>query len=367
VTTMNRTILTLCYGPLLGLVMGAAAHAAPAPTQKVQAASAIKWHPGHYMMMRNNHNKDAADLGYVRLLANEPTVVGILRDWKWRDVETSQGVYDFSEMDAYVAAVQSLSTPKRLIIRIENRIFGGQTGHAVPDYMLSDPAYLGGDIPIGNGVAARIWDAPVMDRYIALIQAMAQRYDSNPYVEGISSSESAIGFSAAYPAPATFSNGALVTQLQRYTAAARLAWAHSNIFIETNYLGSDANMQALIDTAVGKQAVVGGPDVIPERTIQSDEIVRGAAGTGTDYRGTVAIKSEVQYPELGQKWQFTPLQLYDIAYNINHANYMLWERNDYYGSQAQQWVNGILPFIRSVNGKTHTACPKSYTGGCATN
>ena len=314
---MNRTILTLCYGPLLGLVMGAAAHAAPAPTQKVQAASAIKWHPGHYMMMRNNHNKDAADLGYVRLLAN--------------------------------------------------RIFGGQTGHAVPDYMLSDPAYLGGDIPIGNGVAARIWDAPVMDRYIALIQAMAQRYDSNPYVEGISSSESAIGFSAAYPAPATFSNGALVTQLQRYTAAARLAWAHSNIFIETNYLGSDANMQALIDTAVGKQAVVGGPDVIPERTIQSDEIVRGAAGTGTDYRGTVAIKSEVQYPELGQKWQFTPLQLYDIAYNINHANYMLWERNDYYGSQAQQWVNGILPFIRSVNGKTHTACPKSYTGGCATN
>jgi hypothetical protein len=331
------------------------------------ATTGIKWHPGHYMSIRNGHKYDSLDLRYVGMLANEPTVTGILRDWKWRDIETSKGVYDFSEIDAFVNALQSLPTPKRIIIRIENRIFGGHTGTAVPEYLQNDPTYLGGSVPMSSGVVARIWDAPVMDRLIALMQALAQRYDSNPYVEGISSSETAIGFSAAYPAPATFSSSALLTQLQRYTDAARLAWAHSNIFVETNYLGSDSQMQAFINTSVSDQAVVGGPDVVPGRDLQSDKVVNGEKGSGTDYRGVVAIKAEVQTPELGEKWSFEPNALYDLAYTVNRCNFMLWDRNDFYGGPDQKWTTGILPFIRSVNGKTVSVCPSSYQGRCVTN
>jgi hypothetical protein len=66
------------------------------------------------------------------------------------------------------------------------------------------------------------------------------------------------------------------------------------------------------------------------------------------------------------KYKFLPAELYAQAYNINHANYMLWDRSDYYGTAAQQWATGILPFLRSVSGKTYSACPKSYASGCAT-
>jgi hypothetical protein len=372
-------LFTAAAAFLLAVTAHAAPAASPASTQPCTAVSAgcagaaaiagaaIKWHPGQYMSLENNHKYDDIDQRYISQIGGEPTVTGILRNWNWRDIETSRGVYDFSSIDTYLKTVTSLSSKKRMIIRIDNRVFGGQTGSTVPDYLKSDPAYMGGAVPMANGVVARIWDAPVMDRYIALIQALAQRYDSNPYVEGISTSETAIGFSSAYPAPATFSTGTLLAQLQRYMIAARLAWAHSAVFVETNYFGSDSQMQALIDSAVKNQAVIGGPDVIPGTAIQSDQVMLGAAGTGADYRRIVAIKSEVQLPELGLKYKFMPAELYAQAYNVSHANYMLWDRNDYYGTSAQQWVSGILPFIRSVGGKTYTDCPRSYSSGCATN
>jgi hypothetical protein len=344
-------------------VVGCSAPAAP-PPQAAELHNGIKWHPGQYMSLRNSHKYDEANQDSIKQIGNEPAIAGVLRDWSWRDIETNKGAYDFSDIDEYLKTVASVK--KHLIIRIENRVFGAQSGSAVPNYLKSDPTYQGGEIAMDNGVVARIWDAPVMDRYIALMQALAQRYDSNPNVEGISTSESAVGFSDKYPAPASYSPPALLTQLERYVAAVRQAWAHSAVFIDTNYLGTDAQMQALIDFAVDNAAVIGGPDVLPGKHIQSDQIMTGAAGNGTDYRGVVAIKSEIQMPELGLKYKFQPAELYAEAYNTNHANYMLWDRSDYFGTPAQQWASGVLPFLRTVNGKVYTNCPKSYTKGCVT-
>lgn len=344
-------------------IVACSAPAAP-PPQAAELHNGIKWHPGQYMSLRNSHKYDEVDQDYIKQIGNEAAITGVLRDWNWRDLETSKGVYDFSDIDEYLKTVAAVK--KHLIIRIENRVFGAQTGSAVPAYLKSDPAFMGGETPMDNGVVARIWDAPVMDRYIALIQALAQRYDSNPNVEGISTSETAIGFSDKYRAPASYSPPALLIQLERYVAAARQAWSHSAVFIDTNYLGTDAQMQSLIDFAVDNAAVIGGPDVIPGTRIQSDQIMQGAAGNGTDYRGIVAIKSEIQVPELGMRYKFQPAELYNQAYNTSHANYMLWDRSDYFGTPAQQWASGILPFLRSVNGKVYSDCPKSYAKGCIT-
>jgi hypothetical protein len=340
-----------------------------------QNRSTIKWHPGHYMSLRNNHKYDSEDQGYITQIGNEPTITGILRDWNWRDLETSKGVYDFSGIDTYLNTVKSLPTRKRMIIRIENRVFGKQTGTTVPDYLKTDPAYQGGEVPMGNGVVARIWDRPVMDRLIALYQALAVRYDSDPYVEGISTSETSIGFSTDYPAPATYSPDALLTQLERFVAATRAAWPHSNVFVETNYLGSNSQMESFIKYCMVNQSTVGGPDTwnrayvtTGKRALQSDAVVTGTKGSGTDYRGIIAIKSEVEATELGGYIAtFTPAEVYDVAFNIMHANFIVWDRNDYYGGPEQQWTTGILPFIRSVGGKTYTNCPSSFTSSCEAN
>ncbi len=336
------------------------------------SSSAIKWHPGHYMSLRSRNRNQALEFGYLDAIANETTVRGVLVGWTWKDLEKSKGVYDFTSIDNYVNKLKSLSKPKRLIIRIEERGWSS-TATSVPQYLKTDPAYNGGETPMSNGVVARVWEAPVMDRLIALYKALADRYDGNPYVEGISGSETSIGFDSTNR-PSTFSPGAYLTQLKRYISAARSNWKHSQVFVDSNYLGSDAQMEELIKYAQANMAAVGGPDTLVrawvisgKRALQSDTIVRGERGSGTDYRGVIALKSEVQDSEIGGRLaSFTATEMYDTAYNIMHSNYIFWDRNNYTGGTEQRWDTGILPLIRSVDGKTYTQCPTSFQGRCDT-
>jgi len=326
------------------------------------------------MSIRDRHRDPATELPQLDALKNESSVKGALITWKWRDLETAKGVYDFSSIDTYLNRLKALGTSKRLIIHVYDRAWSSPTSTTVPEYLKNDAIYKGGEIPMANGVVARIWETPVMDRFIELTKALGKRYDSDPYVEGIQFSETAIGFSSEYPAPSSFTNSAHLSELKRWTGAARTAWPHTNIFMSTNYIGTDAQMEDLIKYCVQQKAIVGGPDTwsrewveAGKRGLQSDEIVKGNRGSGTDYRGVVGVKNEVQGTELGGYIAtFTPSQVYDVAYNINRAQYILWDRNEYYGGDAQKWTKGILPFIRSVNGKVHTECPSSFGGQCDT-
>jgi hypothetical protein len=340
----------------------------------VGASGTLKWHPGHYMSLRNRHRDPTKELPQIDAIKNESTLKGALITWKWRDLETAKGVYDFTSIDTYLQRIKSLGTSKRLIIHVYDRAWSNPNSTTVPDYLKADPIYNGGEIPMANGVTALIWEQAVMDRYIELTRALGKRYDSDPNVEGIQFSETAMAFSAQYPAPQSFTNAAHLVQIKRLGAAARDAWPHTNVFISTNYLGSDSQMEDLIKYCLNNRLIVGGPDTWTrawvdsgKRALQSDEIVNGNRGSGTDYRGQIGIKSEIQSTELGGYIAtFTPQEVYDVAYNINKAQYILWDRNDYYGGDEQKWATGILPFIRSVNGASHTACPGSFNGACNT-
>lgn len=335
---------------------------------------AIKWHPGHYMSIRNRHRDPAKELPWLDAIKNEPYIKGVLITWKWRDLEKSEGVYDFSSIDLYLNRLKALGTHKRLIIHVYDRAWASHTSTTVPDYLKNDPKYNGGEVPMENGVTSLIWEGVSMDRFIKLHDALGKRYDADPYVEGIQFSETAIGFSASHPAPSSFSNGAHLVQLKRWIAATRKSWPRSNIFMSTNYLGTDSQMEDLIKYCLQYQVFVGGPDTwnrawvdSGKRALQSDEVVNGKRGSGRDYRGDIAVKSEVQATELGGYIAtFTPSEVYDVAHNINKAHYIFWDRNDYYGGTAQKWDTGILPFIRSVKGVTRTSCPPSFKGGCNT-
>lgn len=337
------------------------------------ASGSLKWHPGHYMRLTARHRDPAKELPQIEALSDEPAVAGVQVTWLWRNIEKSKGVYDFSSVDTYLNKVKSLRTPKKIVIRITERGFSSSTTTSVPEYLKTDPIYNGGEVPMGNGVVARIWEAPVMDRLIALYKALGDRYDADPYVEGTSTSETAITFSSTYPAPASYTQTALLTQFKRLTTAIRQYWPHSQNFLSTNYLGTDAQMEDLIKHAQKTFTAVGGPDVWTrawvesgKRALQSDLVVRGERGSGTDYRGVIALKAEVQTPELGGYIaEFTAEELYDTAYNINRANYIFWDRNDFIGGPLSRWDTGILPLIRKVNGKTVTACPSSFQGRCS--
>ena len=95
-------------------------------------AGKMKWHPGHYMMIRSRHRDPAKELPYIDALANEPTVKGALVTWKWMDLEKSKGVYDFSSIDTYLNRLKGLATPKRLIIHVYERAWSSTTAETIP-------------------------------------------------------------------------------------------------------------------------------------------------------------------------------------------------------------------------------------------
>jgi hypothetical protein len=362
----TATSATIKPNPPSQVCIGTACATSPANP----SGEGIKWHPGHYMSIRG-HRKPDIDLPNIDALANEPLIVGILVEWRWADLEKSKGVYDFSQIDTYLKRLKALPTKKRMIIRIEERGFGTPTAtsHApIPSYLQTDPAYGGGEVNFASGTVARIWLQPVMDRYIALFQALGAKYDADPYVEGIGTEETTIGFYPnKSPAPSDFSFDALTTQLKRLVAASRDAWPHSNVFVQTNYLGNPGQMEDLIKSLAANQGFAGGPDTNPASWVkekglsQGERVMNGTAGTGTDYRSVIGVKNEFQVPDFRAGYpDATPAGVWATAWNDDHAHYMVWDRYSWSTDPRQNWSTGILPFIRSIKGQTYTACPSSF-------
>jgi hypothetical protein len=124
----------------------------------------------------------------------------------------------------------------------------------------------------------------------------------------------------------------------------------------------------LIAACAEHRCGAGGPDVLPppEGGTAGDRILRGASGR-VDYRKSMPIAYAVQTPELGgRKGDFTPAELFEHAYGTLQANYIFWVRNTGTGGRHQQWSTGILPFLRSIDGRIHTDCPSSWRNACKT-
>jgi hypothetical protein len=324
--------------------------------------TAIKWHPGHYMLVYLGETQ-ALRLRRFDAIAEEPVIRGAQVRYRWAQLEPHKGVYDFSAIERDLARLQA--NGKRLVIQVMDRNFGkSDSGEGiVPSYLLSDPEYGGGVVKNVGGVVARLWDPAVMDREIALLEALGRRFDAEPFVEGVTSEETAMGL--AKNPPADFSDAAVAEQFNRWIAAVRAAWPRSNVFLYTNFLGK--RLDGLIAECARQRCGAGGPDVLPppHNGTSGDRILRGASG-GVDYRGRIPIAYSVQTPELGGKeGQFTPEQLFDHAYRELRANYIFWVRNTGTGGAAQKWDTGILPYLRSIDGKIHTECPRDWQNACA--
>jgi len=154
----------------------------------------IKHHPGFFVYIGRSKVQYT-----LNLIADNPDFIGIKKVYEWRDIETSKGAYDFSEIISDLAEVQAKG--KRLWIFI--RAFQNQNGHnpKTPTYMWNDTKY-GGNLPYcGNykrtagrgGWLPIIWNSEVQARFEALYTALGTRFNGEPYVEGININETSTG------------------------------------------------------------------------------------------------------------------------------------------------------------------------------
>lgn len=331
------------------------------------AGAGIKWHPGHYMRLSENASQ-SGHFANIDEIAGEGALRGVSLRLFWYELETSKGVYDFSTIDAYLDKIKKVNATARrpgglpelrLVIHVHERKFNASSPSGIiPGYLMSESAYSGGIAKTKNGYIARSWEQPVMDRYIALWQALGKRYDTDPYLEAITTGETTMGFGSEAP-PDSYTSDAMHSQWRRLITAARAAAPHTNIVLNTNMLGTDEQMRATLNHLVSTRAAAGGPDILPGEILQAQRIWTGEVG-GVDYRGNLAIIHSMDAAGLGGgQGDYLPQQVFDFAYKTLRVNYLIWVRNTWAGTAAQQWDSGILPVIRA-NPTLHSACPKSY-------
>lgn len=380
------------------------------------SSNSISWHPGHYAWVHCSPSFDWRQATHVNCIKaaidqiqNDPLVKGVAIRQKWIALEGNvAGDYSagFAALDSILA--YAASKGKRIALELHLQHFGGYGGNMYNFY----PSYLvdsvGGSYGITvfnrpgaqTGLTPRMWQEPTMNRIIAMAQAYGARYGNNTgnnaYLEWYEPmGESAVTVVENGETSAGYTLAGLITQIKRLLPAARAAFPAKGLRWHANYLGSDAQMQDVINLCATLGCIIGGPDVNPRERIQANEIYAGMRGSPIkDYRAITPFVHEVQSPELcGYEGNFTPAELYQFALTGDSANntitvtspqgsYFVWYRNtgecwldsptntqpDY----VRRWTNpaqtlGILPFIRTnPTPALKTTCPTAYTQGCNT-
>lgn len=332
------------------------------------SSNQIKFNPGHYMVSNSrtfssNGNLSQRNIEIDLVKAAGPNVLGYMPYYQWGVFEpTSLGVYTWAILDADYTRLTGIAHPgdtptgKHLCIELMMDVINSLTGsNIVPAYVFNNPGTYGSGLNSGGGTAngggngvVALWRTAVMDRVIALVQAILNhvmpsglKFNDDPWCEGIISWEltsqtAAIGSSDA-------SMASLTTQIKRWAQAAVAAATKTLVSLECNYFGSPAETLAMMQFIQANRLGAGGPDIwgatcmrnqaVPSNHTSMNNLTWGQqclCGVATttypsgnpDLRGTLPIMHEIQEPEMdgvqfsGIGSPFVPQDINDCASQI---------------------------------------------------
>ncbi len=141
--------------------------------------------------------------GRLTISTIKTPIVGYRMLITWGAMEPTEGNYDFSAIDATLKRLKTAyNKPKHLVIMLwqygQHALNPGGGAGTIPLYIQHDPKY--GASPVSgsygwwgqsaNGVstgmyAPALYYPPVMDRFIALVQALGQHLDADPNMEAV--------------------------------------------------------------------------------------------------------------------------------------------------------------------------------------
>jgi len=316
--------------------------------------SKVKWNPGHYMLVWRGYTNRHFDT------IAESHFKGAQVRYDWRDLEPQKGVYDFSRIESDLKYLES--SGKRLVIQLMDRRFHSN-GRSLPDYLYEDEIYHGGTEPFKNkgGSVARLWDQAVLGRYLALLTALGNRFDKEPFFEAFTFEETAIGIDKVNAKG--FTHRKYLDALKEMVTVAKEAFPHTNVIMYGNWLSNPKGALAeLAEHCFRTGAGWGGPDIVPDK-------VPGRTEAGTtpiagyvfypQYAGKMPLGAAVQTPSFGGKeGTFTLDELYDTGVNVLKLNYIFWIRVEG-GRYSHSFTEDILPYIGEKKGHIHTDTPEN--------
>lgn len=306
-----------------------------------------KWNPGHYMLTWWGDDPFSK---YNKML-NEPNFLGCKERFLWRFLEPTKDNYDFSLIEQNLEYLRSYG--KRLVI--SPYYMYARTPY--PDYIADNPGTYGEIVAVENSTSTlpRIWTAPVMDRLIALYEALADRFDNELYIEAISTQETSIPLSPEQKAdPAiNYTNEEYVTQLKRLVTAATAAWQHTIFEHKVNFMAGNSLtvMQDFVSHIYNAGGGCGGPDAIPDSISTGQDVSK-------DYFGMMPLAVDVQSPELGgHEGYYLPEDIYQFAINTLKVDHMYWIEQGTEKGDDYSFVYGIVPTVNSHDGAINTGFP----------
>jgi hypothetical protein len=242
---IGRTGFSVC-GQAAALVLALIASAIAAGP----AGEGAKSNPGHYAAV--GPGAIMAEIPHL----DEPALRGVNKRYKWKRLEPRKGEYDFSEIEddlAYLAA-----RDKQLVVFIIDKSFSEWP--SLPEYLSEYAVESDGSLdPVR-------WHPVMVERLVALGEALATRFDDNPNFEGVALQESALdmtdeGREAFGYTPEKYRDAliAILTGIQQ-------SMKRSHVFWYCNFMhGDDGHLRQVAEAIVPDGVFMGGPDILPYR------------------------------------------------------------------------------------------------------
>ncbi len=327
----------------------------------------IKWHPGHYYTIMD-YGKNAS--WYLSQVYSEikatPALRGIQIRYSWAELETSEGVYNFSSIAKRLNELSSIN--KRLVIVVETKTFD-PTEVLIPNY-LKTGIYEGGQYLFSTpnkagvqGYNLKLWNPQVRDRLKALVRALGKRFNSEPYFEGIGLTETALG---QPDVPLTSQQiDDYFANLLNIQQQMRTAFPNTMTFQFTNY--PRPILESFISSLRNMGAGLGGPDVfIEDPGLNYPLIPKGVYNYYPENSGIMPLTPSVMHGNYkstkadGTGYEPTIMELLSFARDTLKANYIFWHRDPDYYLKVLETLNQANQKVNPAGGLDFT-CPGIYT------
>lgn len=313
---------------LSSLACVAVAAVLPAPAVSV-AGDGAKFSPGHYVAV--SPSTEMAEINHL----DEPAVRGVNKRYRWRQLEPEKGAYDFSSIEDDLRYLSERD--KQLVVFLIDRSFS--------EYRAMPPYLEDYEVPLDWGFCPVRWHPVVVERLVALGEALGKRFDNHPSFEGVAVQETSLGMSdegwSAHEYTPEKYRDALVAILTGMQAG----MPRSHVFWYCNFMHEDdGHLRQVADAVESHGVFMGGPDILPYRRYMS----RVSYPMYEDYRGRLTLfcsaqddsykhhKNDVRggrRPEVHEEGYLTVEEIFLFARDSLHVSYLFW--NHKYGGEEQ--------------------------------
>jgi len=274
-------------------------------------------------------------------------------------LEPTKNNYDFSKITEDIAT--SISHGKVMSFMVQTTKGADWIDHGLPDYILTDPEYEGGDFENVNqpGVyLPKLWLSALGDRMVALIQALGAAFDGNPAISMYTFPETSNTLQQLQPG---FTSEGFLSYLKRTQLAAHTAFPTTLIAQTVNWRSGLSEEQAdeMMDYLVNEcKGGFGATDIIAGGR-EDDGVSALDNSFGKYYAPYRGVASIVQKAETPTYSIYNARIQYDHAINDIGANFILWHPFLNYAGTSVFSFNEVIAVVNAEKGRINPNIPSN--------